>query len=48
MERSDSHHPRFDKLIDYLARVPAIETNSTRSRGLGSGSLPQLRVHQLR
>src|SRR6266700_2978271 len=35
----------FHKLIDYLARVPAIETNSTPSRGLGSGSLPQLRVH---
>jgi len=37
MERSDSHHPRFHKLIDYLVRVPAIETNSTPSRGFGSG-----------
>jgi hypothetical protein len=37
MESSENHHPRFHKLIDYLARVPAIQTNSAPSRGLGSG-----------
>ena len=37
MDSDDSHHPRFHKLIDYLARIPAIETNSSPSRGLGSG-----------
>jgi hypothetical protein len=37
MESSENHHPRFHKLIDYLVRVPAIQTNSAPSRGLGSG-----------
>src|SRR4051794_34253177 len=33
----DIHHPRFQKLIDYLARVPSVAVNSTSSRGFGSG-----------
>ena len=33
----DEHHPRFHKLLDFLARVPAIEVNETPSRGIGSG-----------
>jgi len=37
MDSDDSHHPRFHKLIDYLTRIPAIETNCSPSRGLGSG-----------
>jgi hypothetical protein len=31
------HHAKFGKLIDFLARIPAVETNDTPSRGLGSG-----------
>jgi hypothetical protein len=34
---SDAHHPKFGKLIDFLARVPAVEINDTPSRGIGSG-----------
>ena len=37
MSEPETHHPRFHKLIDYLVRVPAVQTNSTPSRGLGSG-----------
>src|SRR5262245_7080260 len=37
MNEPDVHHPRFHKLIDYLARVPSVETNATPSRGFGSG-----------
>src|SRR5262245_54255347 len=31
------HHPKFGKLIDFLVRIPPIETNDTPSRGIGSG-----------
>ena len=37
MSETEIHHPRFHKLIDYLARVPSVTTNSTPSRGFGSG-----------
>jgi len=33
----EPHHPKFGKLIDFLARIPAIENNDTPSRGFGSG-----------
>lgn len=38
MAEPGPHHPRFDRLIDYLARVPAVRTNETPSRGIGTGS----------
>lgn len=31
------HHAKFGKLIDFLSRIPAVETNDTPSRGFGSG-----------
>jgi len=31
-------HPRFKKLLEFLQRVPAVQTNTTPSRGFGSGS----------
>lgn len=31
------HDPRFASLLDYLARIPAVETEDTPSRGFGSG-----------
>lgn len=31
------HDPSFHKLIGYLTRVPAVETNDTRYGGFGSG-----------
>jgi hypothetical protein len=31
------HDARFQKLIDYLVRVPSVQTNSTQYRGFGSG-----------
>ena len=34
---TDAHHPKFAKLIDFLVRIPAIETNDTPSRGIGAG-----------
>lgn len=34
---SDAHHPKFGKLIDFLVRIPAVESNDTPSRGIGSG-----------
>lgn len=34
---TDAHHPKFTKLVDFLARIPAIESNDTPSRGIGSG-----------
>lgn len=34
---TDAHHPKFTKLIDFLARIPAIDINDTPSRGFGSG-----------
>ena len=30
-------HPKFQKLIDYLARIPAVVANDTPSLGFGSG-----------
>jgi hypothetical protein len=33
-----SHHsPQFEKLLAFLARVPAVEVNDTPSRGIGTG-----------
>jgi hypothetical protein len=32
-----AHHPKFEKLIAFLSRVPAVATNETPSRGFGSG-----------
>ncbi|MDZ4760485.1 MAG: hypothetical protein SGJ21_05380 [Alphaproteobacteria bacterium] len=37
MEAPDSHDPRFEKLLTYLARIPALDINDTPSRGFGSG-----------
>lgn len=34
----EPHHPKFEKLIAFLTRIPAIETNDTPSQGIGSGS----------
>lgn len=34
---ADRHHPRFQPLVDYLTRLPAIETDRTPMRGFGSG-----------
>lgn len=34
---TDGHHPKFTTLIDFLARIPAIETDETALRGIGSG-----------
>ncbi|PSJ49981.1 hypothetical protein [Kumtagia ephedrae] len=31
-------HPEFQKLIDYLIRVPSVHSNTTPSRGFGCGS----------
>lgn len=33
----DAHHPKFGKLIDFLLRIPALDSNDTPSRGIGSG-----------
>jgi hypothetical protein len=33
----EAHHPKFGKLIDFLARLPAVENADTPSRGIGSG-----------
>jgi hypothetical protein len=33
----EHHHPQFHRLIDYLAGIPAVATNATPSRGIGSG-----------
>jgi hypothetical protein len=32
------HHPRFDKLIAYLRRVPAVQLNDSPWGGFGSGA----------
>lgn len=32
-----AHHPRFEKLLNYLQRVPAVEVNDTPGQGFGSG-----------
>ena len=34
---AEEHHPKFGKLIDFLLRLPALESNDTPSRGIGSG-----------
>ena len=34
---TDAHHPKFEALIDFLARIPAVDVNDTPSRGMGSG-----------
>lgn len=34
---TDGHHPKFTRLVDFLARIPAIEINDTPARGIGSG-----------
>lgn len=33
----EAHHPKFASLIDFLARIPAVEINDTPSQGIGSG-----------
>ena len=33
----EAPHPKFQKLIDYLARIPAVAANDTPSQGFGSG-----------
>jgi hypothetical protein len=33
----EPHHPKFETLIAFLSRIPAIEDNDTPSRGFGSG-----------
>lgn len=32
-----THQSRFQKLVDYLARIPAVDINDTPSPGIGSG-----------
>lgn len=34
---ADAHHPKFGKLIDFLLRIPALDSNDTPTRGIGSG-----------
>ena len=33
----EGHHPRFAPLVDYLVRLPAIETDATPLKGITSG-----------
>ena len=37
MSEESPHQPSFDKLLAYLRRVPAIETDDTRWGGFGTG-----------
>ncbi|MGN6374041.1 MAG: hypothetical protein ACTHMG_00640 [Sphingomonas sp.] len=37
MTLPDRHHPRFQPLIDYLVRLPAIVTDATPMHGFASG-----------
>jgi hypothetical protein len=37
MAATDRHHPRFQPLVDYLVRLPAIETDATPLKGIASG-----------
>lgn len=37
MDADGPHHPDFAPLLEYLARVPAVETNETPWGGFGSG-----------
>ena len=30
-------HRRFERLIDFLARIPAMEVDDSPSRGIGAG-----------
>jgi len=32
-----AHQPQFERLIDYLRRIPPVEVNDTASGGFGSG-----------
>lgn len=34
---AETHDPRYQTLIDFLSRIPAVEVNDSPSRGLGSG-----------
>lgn len=36
----DESHPKFKKLIDYLARIPAMDLKPTPSRGFAAGDSP--------
>ena len=38
MAPPDRHHPRFQPLVDYLVRLPAIETDATPRQGIGCGT----------
>jgi hypothetical protein len=40
MAAVDENHPKFRKLIDYLARIPAMELLPTASRGFSAGDRP--------
>lgn len=33
----EPHHPKFEKLVDFLTRIPAVDVNDTPSQGIGSG-----------
>jgi hypothetical protein len=35
---ADRHHPRFQPLVDYLVRLPGIETDATPLKGVASGT----------
>lgn len=37
MTETSPHHPRFEKLLAWLVRVPAVSVNDTASKGIGSG-----------
>ncbi len=37
MSSWDHHHPRFHKLLTYLADLPSVDVNQTPSRGFGAG-----------
>ncbi len=37
MTTPTKHHPSMTKLLDFLARVPAVQTNDTPWGGFGSG-----------
>jgi hypothetical protein len=37
MAKVSKHHPRFQPLLHYLCRVPAVEYNETPSLGIGTG-----------
>src|SRR5262245_57628895 len=34
---TNTHHPKFQTLLQYLCRVPAVEHNETPSLGIGTG-----------